>query len=228
MSTDRTLEICNDPSAPWAQKVRVLQRAWTGFKDQRNYSLEQARHDWILIVDGDEACTKELADRIQGLMGSEQEPEFRAYKVQRIEYLLGVPIRHGIWNPSYQDRFFHRAGVRYVNEVHEFPMFPRPPGMIHEPLLHDPANSPERILGKMNFYTTIEARDRVMQGQRTNWFHLIFTFPAMSFKNFVYYGAYKDGMPGLICSLLEGLSRTVRHIKMWQFQRELDEKKRSA
>ena len=52
------------------------------------------------------------------------EPPHRAYKVRRIEYFLGKPIHYGIWNPSYQDRFFHRAGVKYVNDIHEYPVFP--------------------------------------------------------------------------------------------------------
>jgi hypothetical protein len=76
----------------------------------------------------------------------------------------------------------------------------------------------------MNKYTTVEARDRVRNGQRTNWFRLLFAFPAMFYKNYFYYGAYKDGMHGFVISLLEGVSRVVRHVKIWQFQRELEKR----
>ena len=38
----------------------------------------------------------------------------------------------------------------------------------------------------------------------------------MAWKNYFYYSAYKDGLPGLVISLLEGVSRVVRHIKIWQ------------
>jgi len=224
-SSDRTAEICRDPSRPWASRIRVLQREWSGFKDQRNFSLQQARYDWVLCVDADETCSPELAQKIRNLLEPPEGPQFHAYKVRRVEYLLGKAIHHGMWNPSYQDRFFHRQGVYYVNDVHEYPIFPGPAAQLHEPLHHFPQLTPEKILNKMNRYTTIEARDRIAQGKRTNWFHLIGTFPAMSLKTYFYYGAYKDGMHGLIVSLLEGVSRVVRHIKMWQFQLELEKKR---
>lgn len=215
-STDRTLEICKDPAAPWAGKIRVLTRAWTGFKDQRMHAMTQAKNDWILVVDADEECSAELASQCRQILSSPGGPEHLAYKVKRVEYFLGKPIRFGIWNPSYQDRFFHRAGVKYVNDIHEYPVFPKPPGRIHEPLYHAPDFEPERFLEKMNKYTSIEARDRVAAGRRTNAFRLIFAFPAMFLKNYFYYGAYKDGMHGFVISILEGISRAVRHVKIWQ------------
>jgi hypothetical protein len=59
--------------------------------------------------------------------------------------------------------------------------------------------------------------DRVKQGRRTNVFRLFFAFPAMFFKTYFYYGGYKDGIHGFVISLMEGVSRAVRHIKIWQY-----------
>lgn len=220
-STDRTGEICQGLAAPWAKKIRFVTRPWTGFRDQRNFAMEQARNDWLLVVDADEKCSDELREKIVSLLSHPGGPSHKAYKVRRMEYFLGKPIHYGIWNPSYQDRFFHRAGVKYVNDIHEYPIFPSPPQDIHEPLHHSPEFHPEKFLEKMNKYTTIEARDRVRQGQRTNCFRMLGAFPAMFLKNFFYYGAYKDGMHGFAISILEGVSRAVRHVKMWQFQKDL-------
>ncbi|MDR3606061.1 MAG: glycosyltransferase family 2 protein [Oligoflexia bacterium] len=216
-SKDRTRSICEDPHAPWAGRIRFLARPWSGFRDQRSFAMKEARNDWILVVDADEECTPELAAKIQALLSQVGGPSRRAYKIRRIEYFLGKAIHHGIWNPSYQDRFFRRDGVEYVNDIHEYPVFPEMPDEIHEPLLHSPDFAPERFLEKMNKYTTIEARDRVAAGQRTNVFRILGAFPAMFLKNYFYYGAYKDGMHGLVISVLEGISRAVRHVKIWQF-----------
>jgi hypothetical protein len=41
----------------------------------------------------------------------------------------------------------------------------------------------------------------------------------MFFKNLIYYEAYRDGAAGWIISLMEGISRTVRHIKIWQLHK---------
>lgn len=224
-SSDRTESICADPAAPWAGKIRFLKRPWTGFKDQRTFAMNEAKNDWILVVDADEMCSEELANRIRDLMNQPGGPPYKAYKVRRIEYFLEKPIHYGIWNPSYQDRFFHRVGVKYVNDIHEYPVFQTTPQDIHEPLHHAPDFHPEKFLEKMNKYTTIEARDRVRNGQRTNLIHLLGAAPAMFLKNYFYYGAYKDGVHGLIISILEGISRAVRHVKIWQFTRETMERR---
>lgn len=216
MSTDKTKSIACAPGAPWASKLKWLERAWDGFKNQRNYSLDQAASDWVLVVDADEEVSPELAKRVETIL---KNPECKYFKVRRQEYFMGAPINHGIWNPSYQDRFFHKQGVRFVNDIHEYPKYPSPPLEIHEPIHHAPDFGPEKFLYKMNKYTSIEARNRVDQGQRTNLFKITMAFPAMFLKNYFYYGSYKDGAHGLIISVLEGISRAVRHIKMWQLQK---------
>ncbi len=103
-------------------------------------------------------------------------------------------------------------------------MFPVEAKRLHEPLHHWPEFHIETFLNKMNRYTSIEARDRVDAGQRTNWFRMLTTGPAMFLKNYFYYKAYRDGAHGFAISLLEGISRAVRHLKMWQYQNGLDKK----
>ncbi len=225
MSSDHTREIAEAPGRAYSGKVRFVSRLWSGFRDQRNFALEQASNDWVFFLDADEAVSPELRERLTSLMKMPGGPPYRYYKVRRKEYFLGKPIEYGIWNPSYQDRFFHRSGVRYVNEVHEYPVFPQPPQSLHEPILHSPEFSIEKFLDKMNRYTSIEASDRFRQGQRTSAFKLVFAFPAMLYKNYFYYQAYRDGYHGFVISLLEGVSRVVRHMKMWQLEQRENRKK---
>lgn len=219
-STDNTKNICLDPGKPWFEKIRVLERKWTGFRDQRNFSIEQANHDWVLVVDADEECSTELNAKIQDLLKSRDPLRKKAYKVHRREFFMGKPIFHGMWNPSYQDRFFCRNGVKYINEIHEYPVFQEEPGRIHEALFHRSDLTIERYLEKLNRYTTLEAQDRYISGQRTTLFRLIGAFPAHFLKSLFYYGAYKDGIHGVVISLLEGVSRVVRQMKIWQLMQQ--------
>ena len=215
-SQDATVSICQNQSEPWAAQLRLIIRPWTGFRDQRNFALRNARNDWVFIIDTDEECSKELALQILSLLSQADGPQNLAYKVRRQEYFLGKPISFGIWNPSYQDRFFLKTGIEYINDIHEYPHFKTLPSKLEEPIFHHPDFRVDRFLDKMNRYTSIEAQDRYDQGQRTHLFRLLGAFPAMFLKNYFYYSAYKDGFHGLIISLLEGVSRTVRHIKIWQ------------
>ena len=221
-SSDNTAAICCDPQAPWSKKIKFIQREWVNFNEQRNFAITQPKHDWLLVLDADEQCSPELATKVMSLVKNGS--EVKGYKVKRIEYFLGKPIEYGIWNPSYQDRFFNRKNVKYVNEIHEYPVFQDSKSKfeirIHEPIYHSPQFDPEKFLSKMNQYTSIEARDRYNAGQRTNVFRLFFAFPAMFLKNYFYYKAYKDGMHGFAISLLEGVSRVVRHVKIWRLMQE--------
>ena len=216
-STDDTPRICTDPSRPWASRIRFIQKEWSGFPAQRNFGIDQARHDWIFFLDGDEQCSDKLAITIREILKT---PGLRPgiYKVRRQEFFLGKPIHHGIWNPSYHERLFHRAGIRFVGEVHEGIRGGTHAGKIDAPIIHVEDLRMERFLSKLNHYTTIQAEADYRRGLRTGFGRILLSFPAMLYKNYIYYGAWKDGREGFIISILEGISRTVRHLKIWQIQ----------
>jgi glycosyltransferase involved in cell wall biosynthesis len=53
-STDKTLEICNQFD------VRIIKQEFLGYKEQKNFALKQAKYDYILSLDGDEALSETL------------------------------------------------------------------------------------------------------------------------------------------------------------------------
>jgi len=220
-SQDDTPLICQDKSKPWAQKIRFLQREWAGFSEQRNFAISQARNPWVFFLDGDEACSTELATRLRNLLNS---PESRPsqFKVRRQEFFLKKPIHHGIWNPSYHIRFFHKENLRFVGDVHEGIESPYETLTVDEPIIHVEDLRIERILQKLNHYTTLQAENDVGRGLKTHPLRILLSFPAMFYKNYVYYGAWKDGIEGFMISVLEGISRTIRHLKIWQITRLRD------
>jgi glycosyltransferase involved in cell wall biosynthesis len=216
LSTDRTVELAR------AAGARVESRAWTNFGDQRNFSLSLASHPWVLVLDADEAITPALVAWLREFYaaGRDREPG-NGYKIKRAEYFLGRRIHGACWNPSYQDRFFRRDKARYVGVIHEYPEVEG--GMEHAPpealLDHNPLVTVESFLDKMNRYTTIEAFDRYDAGQRTSISHLAVAGIANWAKNYFYYKGYRDGAHGFVICVMEGVSRTVRHLKLWQIQR---------
>ncbi len=214
-STDTTKELAQKAGA------RVVERPWTNFSEQRNFSLQQAKHPWVLVLDADEAATLALAEWLKEFFRSGQNQQAPyGYKIKRAEYFLGRRIHGACWNPSYQDRFFRRDKARYVGAIHEYPEVEG--GLVRAPeqalIEHNPKITAESFFDKMNRYTTIEAMDRYRAGQRTSLPHLAVVFFANWWKNFFYYKGYKDGAYGFVICLMEAVSRTVRHIKLWQIQ----------
>jgi glycosyltransferase involved in cell wall biosynthesis len=56
-STDKTIEIAERLG------VKVIQRKFDDFSNQRNFAIEQASHDWILFFDLDETTGKEISEK---------------------------------------------------------------------------------------------------------------------------------------------------------------------
>ncbi len=214
-SQDETRALCTDAGKPWSSKIRFMQKEWLGFSAQRNLAIEHAKNPWVFFLDGDESCSPELAQKIQSLLESPGLTPGQ-YKVRRQEFFLKKPIHHGIWNPSYHIRFFYRDHLRFTGEVHEGVECQDEIRQIHEPIIHVEDLRIERILNKLNHYTTIQAEADYARGVRTSWLRILLSFPAMLYKNYIYYGAWKDGIEGFMISVLEGISRTVRHLKIWQ------------
>jgi glycosyltransferase involved in cell wall biosynthesis len=213
----------SDQTRVIAEKLgaKVLVRPWPGFREQRNFSLGAAQHEWVLVLDADESVSPQLEAWLRDFFvrgGDTSRPS--GYKIHRREYFLGEAVTGACWNPSYQDRFFARSKAKYVGEIHEYPLVEG--GLERAPedaiIEHNPRVNVESIIEKMNRYTTVEAWDRFQLGERTNFLHMGVTFFSTWWKNYFYYKAYRDGARGFVVALLEAISRTVRHIKLWQIQ----------
>jgi len=214
-SVDNTVQVAQ-------QYGRVVQQKFTGFTAQRNRALLEAKGDWVFFLDSDEEASPELARRLKTIAGESLNQHPNCYSIRREEYFLGQKLNFGPGNPSHQWRFFKRAGVSFEGQVHEFPVFQGGIGILEEPIHHWPDLAIDRFLVKMNHYTSLEAYDRFSQGQRTSLAHAVFTFFSTFLKNGVRYQGFRNGKVGLVLVLLESISRTVRHLKLWTYWQVYD------
>src|ERR671918_2463080 len=60
-STDRTRELAESCGA------RVITNAWPGFGAQKQFAVDQTKHEWIFSLDADERVSDELKQSIQSL-----------------------------------------------------------------------------------------------------------------------------------------------------------------
>jgi glycosyltransferase involved in cell wall biosynthesis len=109
-SRDRTLEIVGSFPA-----VRVVQRPFVSFSDQRNHGLASCFEagEWVFHLDADERLTPELASEIDGLSPSNHHV---AFNVASRTFLLGRPVLRASGFPVYQTRLT-RAGRFHFEEV---------------------------------------------------------------------------------------------------------------
>lgn len=128
-STDGTPEIAVKFNA------RVIIHPWEGGGKQADFAISQVKGDWILIVDADEEVSPQLAEAIRKVTASQQ--PYVAYKVLRIDRVLGHWLKHGGFYPHYELRLFKRGHVRHdPRPVHRKAYVDGPVGRIDEPLWH--------------------------------------------------------------------------------------------
>lgn len=105
-SSDRTCDIAGSLGA------RVITNPWPGFSDQKQFGVDNATHDWIFSLDADERVSEELRREIESI-----DPNSEGYRIPRLSFYIGKPIRHGGWYPDHQLRLFDRRKGRWNGAV---------------------------------------------------------------------------------------------------------------
>jgi glycosyltransferase involved in cell wall biosynthesis len=156
-STDSTLQIAAK------HNVRVVQRPFVDFSDQRNFASEHGnlKHDWIFHLDADEVVTPELAQEILATTATTKKEAFR---VSSKLIFNGKFLRHAGLFPWYQVRLGRRAKLRFIQVGHgqRETLKPELIGTLSNSLLHFPFQKGlYDWVEKHNRYSSAEARANV-------------------------------------------------------------------
>lgn len=181
----------------------------------RNFALSKATEEWILLLDADEVVPESLRKKLQDIAGDES---ISFVKIPRKNIIFGKWIQQNSgWWPDYQVRFFRRGTVTWPSQIHAQPV-PEGDG-VELPadesfaLIHANYESISQFLEKLDRYTTEEAEEK---GANTNWNDSL-QVPADEFiSRFYARNGYKDGMHGLMLSLLEAFYSEVLFAKRWE------------
>lgn len=178
------------------QGATVIAQPWLGFGKQKQFAVDQARHDWVLCVDADERVSERLRHDIETEL---RKPCYRAYRMARCNRFMGRWLRHGEGYPDWSLRLFHRGAARWSDdEVHEKVIAQVPVGTLRGDLLHESEETLGAYLEKQNRYTTLQAKALYRQGKRAHIGHLVIS-PLLRFIKFYFLRlGFLDGVPGLV------------------------------
>ncbi len=208
-STDATVAIARRYTS------RVEVRPWPGYVAQKNHAAALAAHDWILSIDADERVSPELARDIRALM--EHDPPVPGYRVPRVTFHLGRWIRTTDWYPDYQLRLYDRRRGRWTGtHVHESVRVDGPAVDLTSELQHLAYRSVAHHLQTMDRYSTLAAAEMRERGRATGWADLALHPPAAFVRNYILRGGFRDGLPGLIISLMNAAYVVLKFAKLWE------------
>lgn len=211
-STDATIALAR----PFTQ--HIFEHEFVGYVEPaRNFAIEKASGDWIFILDADEILPESLGLKIRRLV---ELSDYAYYRFPRKNIIFGKWIRHSGWWPDYQIRLFRKGVVTWGNDIHSIPLTEgRGMDLRAEEvnaLHHEHYQTIEQYLDRLNRYTTVETKQKIREGYEFKWQHLLLK-PGSEFltRYFVWEG-YKDGLHGLVLSLLQAFSFLVVEIKIWE------------
>jgi glycosyltransferase involved in cell wall biosynthesis len=213
-STDGTVELVRQKFP----KVRIEQREYLGSASQKNWGIDQASHDWILMVDSDEKVTPGLRDEV--LRKLETTPELWGYSIGRANFMLGRPVRYSGLQRDKVTRFFHREHARYPNRrVHTDLRVEGEVGRLEHKFEHYYIRSFDHMIEKMTRYATWGATQLFIEGRRTSGFQIFGHAAAKFVRDYIVNLGFLDGVPGLISVGMHVYYTFWKYAKLWEFRR---------
>ncbi len=206
-STDQTVSIANGLGA------KVFLKEFKDFASQKNYGIERANGDWVLLLDADERLSPSLADEIQRTLAN---PKVAGYYLLRKNRLLGRWMYFGENRRDYQLRLVLRPKALFQGLVHERVYLSEKTARLKEPLLHYSTDRISEYMKKLNTYAFLEAETLRREGRPVDLGQMkrrpLFLFFRLVFIK----AAVLDGMEGVLFSILSAYYEFIRLAKQWE------------
>ncbi|MBA2687339.1 MAG: glycosyltransferase family 2 protein [Gemmatimonadaceae bacterium] len=209
-STDETAELSRRLGA------LVHQHPFSTIGGQRNFAIERAANEWVLVVDADEKCTPELAREITELVSAN--PPASAYRVGRRNFFLGSEIRHGGWSGD-RDRPIRlfRKTLRYDDsKVHEHVVVDGAVETLGGRLEHRPYSSLDEYFEKFNRYSRSWAEQNYARGRQVRVWDVVVRPPARFVSTYVLRNGWMDGSRGALLACLSAASVMAKYARLWE------------
>ena len=210
MSRDKTAEIAREYTH------QVFLREWEGYAAQKQFSLGQAKNEWVFSLDSDERVSETLRDEIEGVLRNGTTLD--GYYIPRRNFFLGRWIRRCGWYPGYQLRLF-RKGKAKLNErkIHEAFIVEGSVGYLTGDIIHHTHTTIESTLVKINEYSTLRAQEKVNK-RRVKAFELIFRPLAAFLQFYLLKQGFREGPHGLMVSIIHAMTCAQTYMKIWEMQ----------
>jgi len=211
-STDDSQEIAKKFSArvfPY-RPMKVVEHA-------RNFALSKAKGRWILLLDPDEYLGKSLKKE---LLKITKRTDVDFVKIARKNFIFGKWLRHGHMWPDYLIRFFKKNAVKWQKTIHSQPLTKGNCLTLLDSeklaIRHQNYQSVTDYLYRSIRYSGVQT-DELKSADYTVKISDFILRPIQEFNSrFFSDQAYKDGLHGLVFSLLQAFSIALVYIRLWE------------
>ncbi|MFQ3297549.1 MAG: glycosyltransferase involved in cell wall biosynthesis [Patiriisocius sp.] len=214
-SADKTIEIAEKLN------VKIIKRKFDDFSSQKNFAIEQAKYDWIFILDADERVTKEVKEEI---VSAVKDPKgFVGFYVRRTFYFSEKKVNYSGFQRDKVIRLFLKEHCKYAGLVHEKIISNGKIGFFKNKIDHFGYRNYNHFISKIHHYSALKATELHQQGKNVNFSHLLIKPPARFFIHYVIRLGFLDGFTGLVLAKTLAYSVLTRYIKLWLLNKGIKE-----
>ncbi|AVP97682.1 glycosyltransferase family 2 protein [Ahniella affigens] len=210
-STDQTLELL------LAAGARIGSQPFQGYGPQKAAAINAASHDWVLLLDADEAVTPALAAQIQATLMA---PMCDAYRIARRERMFWQWQHPGSKHNRHL-RLFDRRLISMSNDpIHAAPESRGRIGLIDAPILHWGEPDLYRKVEKINRYSSGMAAARLERASALLPLRLVFYPPLVLLKQLIVKRQLLNGWAGWINAVSLSYYAFLKDAKVLELQRQ--------
>lgn len=201
-------------------KVRVIQRRFENFTDQKSFALRQASNDWILFVDADEVVSPVLQQEIQEVITKDDAAS--AYWFYRKFIYKNRKLNFSGWQTDKNHRLFRKSKARFTNEkiVHETLQIDGESKCLSAKLTHYCYKNYTDYKAKMLHYGRLRALEEYRKGNHFNYLKLVLKPTWKFLYNFVVRLGFLDLEKGVTVCYLNALSVYTRYQELKKLEQE--------
>ncbi len=195
----------------------VLEHAFEGHIQQKNWAWEQASNEWVLSLDADEALDDELSTSIRNVLSQQTEKE--GYTMNRLTNYCGHWVRHSGWYPDTKMRLFRKGRGQWggVNPHDKFELHrPEKAGHLQGDILHYSYYSREDHLKQIEYFSNIASKELHEQGKTISTPMIWLKVVAQYVKNLLLKSGFRDGKTGFTIARLSAYATYRKYIKLQQ------------
>lgn len=212
------LDKCTDKSKEIASNYadKIVEGSWDIEGARRNVASQNASSDWILEVDADERVSKELAEEILFAIKSSQPCCF----VVPIDNYVGKRLVKYGWLRAFG--VVERQTIHYKNykkyhedkQIHPTADLQGEIKYLKNPIKHLVDKDISDMVARFNKYTNWKANDMIAKKKiKGSFFSNFLSFINRFFKALIIKKGYKEGVLGVLISLLGGLYPLISYLK---------------
>lgn len=210
-SADATLDIAKKHGA------RIFVEPFKGYSEQKQSAIDKAKHDWILLLDADEAVTDAARPVIEDALIDPSEAGFR---LPRREQMFWTFQHDYSWTNEHLRLFDRRRGGMNKVPVHAAPEVNGPVRTLrHAVMLHFGEPDIHTKVDKINAYSTGMVAEKLRKRQRFVGLRMVFYPPVFFLRQYIVKRYFLNGWAGFISAATGAFYVFLKYAKVYEAQR---------